>query len=173
MIWTYANPTWLVGGVHGNAWTFYQVVVHHPDTWASVHGIFIFRSCMVRHLRFLLLLDSQPLSQMEYTRDRHVCCASNYLGIPGTLAWRIIGVTCTPFHWIPLPRCFVVGGLLRLCWAFLGTFAWRVPGLLWRVFLARFRRCLGGPYHNHFPPTCSPHCLGVLPFSGFSFFCAT
>ena len=146
---------------------FYWGVLHHPAPQLSACIIFIFRRCMVQHFQFLILLASQTLTQMDFLRTRSVCCESDSLRIPDTLSWHILGVPC------PLPRCFVVGGLLRLCWAFLGTLAWRVPGLLWRVFLARFRRCLGGPYHNHCPPTCSPHCLGVLPFSGFSFFCAT
>ena len=132
---------------------------------------FIFRRCMVRHLQFFLSLASQPLSQMDYLRAKRVCCASDSLGIPGTLTWRILSVPCLPFRQIPLPRCFVVGGFLCLRWAFTGTLAWRVPGLLRRAFLAHSRRCLDGPYPHHCPLTCKLCRLGVLPSSGFSFWC--
>ena len=108
---------------------------------------------------------------MDYLRAKRVCCASDSLGIPGTLTWRILSVPCLPFRQIPLPRCFVVGGFLCLRWAFTGTLAWRVPGLLRRAFLAHSRRCLDGPYPHHYPLTCKLCRLGVLPSSGFSFWC--
>ena len=145
---------------------FWGGVVHHPDPRVSARGLFIFRRCMVRHLLFLLLLDSQTLSQIS----RRVCFASNSLGMPGTLTRSIPGVPCPPFRHLPLPR-FFLGGLLHLCWAFLGTLSWHVTGLLPRAFLEHSGRCLGGPYFHHCPPTCLIHHLGVLPASGFYFWC--
>ena len=111
------------------------------------------------------------MSQLEYARGRHVYCASDSLGIPGTLARRVIGVTCPPFRQLHLTWGFVVEGFLFLLWAFSGTFAWRVPGLIWSAFLAHSGRCIGGLYPYQCPPICLLHRLGVLPFSGFYFWC--
>ena len=55
-----------------------------------------------------LSLDYQPLFQVDYLRARHVCCPYNSLRIPGTLAWRILSVLCSPFHRLPLPRFFLL-----------------------------------------------------------------
>ena len=51
---------------------------------------------MVRHLKFLLSLDSQPLSLMVHSKFRRVCCNSASLGIPGALYWNVLGVTWSP-----------------------------------------------------------------------------
>ena len=126
---------------------------------------------MVRHLRFFIYLTSQPLSQMNYLRTRGICYTSGSSVIPDTLAWCILCIPFPPFHQLPLPRCFVVGGLLRLLWTFSSTLACRFPGLLWRAFLAHSGSCIGGPYPHHWPPTYSLHRLGVLNFSGLSFWC--
>ena len=57
---------WLVVGIHWNACIFYWILVHHPTPWSSVRGIFIFRRCMVQHLRFFISLDSHMLSLMNH-----------------------------------------------------------------------------------------------------------
>ena len=148
---------------------FYWGVVQNPSPRSSAHVIFIFRRYMVRHLQFLISLNYQPLSQMDYLSARCFYFASYSLGIPVTFAWRILGVIFPPFCWLPLPRCFFVLCLLRLLWEFLGTLAWHVPGLLRRAFLANSGRFIGGAYSHHFPPTCLLHRLGVMPSSGFYF----
>ena len=124
---------------------------------------------MVQHLRFLLFLASKTFYQMDYLRARHVYCASDYLGIPGNLSWNVLGVLYPPFRQLHLPRGFVVGGLLRIIWAFSSTLAWCVPGLIRRAFLAHSKRCIGGPYTHHCPSICLLHRIGVLRLSGFSF----
>ena len=130
-------------GLHG---FFNWGVFCHPVSRASARGLFIFIRCMVQHLQFLISLDSQPWSQIEYLSYRRVCCSSDSLRIPGMLAWRILSVLCPSFRRISLPQVFVVGGLLRLRRAFLGTLAWRVPGLLnillWRACLEHIWRPL-------------------------------
>ena len=100
LLWPFSETTWIVGGVHWNAWILNSSVVHHPAPWAYVCGIFIFRRCMVWHLQFFLSLASQPLSRMEHLRFRRVYCASAYLGIPGVNSWNILGVTWYPYHHI-------------------------------------------------------------------------
>ena len=104
---------------------------------------------MVRHLRFLISLASLPLSQIDYLRARRICCSYDSLGIPGTIAWRVLGDTCPPFRQLHLTWAFVVGGLLRLRWAFLGAIDWHVSGLIWRAFLAQYESCIGGPCTHH------------------------
>ena len=61
---------------------------------------------MVRLLQFLLSLDSQPLSPMNYLRARCLCCASVSLRILVTLYWRVLGVPWPPFCQIQLPWIF-------------------------------------------------------------------
>ena len=112
---------------------------------------------MVRHLRFLLLLAPQPLYQVDYLRARNVYCASDSLRIPRTLAWSILGVPCPQFLWLPLPRGFVVVGLLHLRRAFLVMLACHVPGVLW---LPLWRACLERLWHPLF--------LEVVFFAGAS-----
>ena len=123
-------------------------VVHHPVTRSSAHGLFIFRRCMVRHLQFLLSLASQTLSQVDYLRAGHVCCASDSLRIPGTLACLILGVICSPFCRLPLPRGFVVEGFL--CLAPSGHLhhwrAWRPLSLHFASSSALAWRFLGYPF---------------------------
>ena len=74
-----------------------------------------------------------------------------------------------PFYQLPLPWCFIFGGLIRLCWDLPGTITWHVPGLLWHALLAHSGLCLGGPYPCHCPPTCLLHQLGMLPLLGYYF----
>ena len=76
---------------------FNHGVFHHPVSRTSAGGIFIFRRCMVRHLRFLLSLASRPLSQIDYLRARHVYCASVSLGVPVTLALRVLSIHSVSF----------------------------------------------------------------------------
>ena len=116
-------------------------------------------------------LDSHPLYQMDYLRDRRACCASDSLGILGMLDCCILGVPCPPFRQLHMPRSFVVGGLLCLHWAFSGTLAWGVPGLLLCALLVHSGSFLGGPYPHPPPQICLLHQLGVLPLSGFYFWC--
>ena len=52
---------------------------------------------MVRHLRFLLSLASRPLSQIDYLRARRVYCASVSLGVPVTLALRVLSIHSVSF----------------------------------------------------------------------------
>ena len=76
---------------------------------------------MVRHLRFLLSLASQPLSLMEYLRARRLCCLFVSLRILVTLAWRFLGVPWPPFYqihpsWIFCQRlCSVFYGRSQAC----------------------------------------------------------
>ena len=65
---------------------------------------------------------------MDYLRARRVCCASDSLGIPGMLAWRILGVPCPPFRWLPLPPCLYC---CRLAPSLLGIFEYACLACPW------------------------------------------
>ena len=134
LVWPSSYLTWLGVSVHRTTWIYLnRGVFHHPVSWSSDCGIFIFRRCIVRHPQFLFFLASQSLSQLEYLRARRVCCASDYLRTPGTLAWRILCVLCSPFLWLPLPQGFFIEWLLCLApsgclyhWRY-----WRPPPFLY------------------------------------------
>ena len=59
---------------------------------------------------------------MDYLRSRRICCASIYLWIPVTLAWRVLGV-----HWPPFRQ-------LRLLW----FLRWRLRSVFSRRSWARW-----------------------------------
>ena len=85
---------------------------------------------------------------MEYLRAWRVCCISDALRTPGTIAWRIFGVFCSPLRRLPLPWGFVVEGLL---WsAPLGRLhhwrAWIHPSLRLTSSSALAWRFLGDPW---------------------------
>ena len=97
--------------------------VHNPDHWASVFGIFIFRTCIVLHLRLFLLLSSQPLFLIEYLRFGRVWCDGGCLDDP------------YPHH-CP-PPVWSIG--LRCClWQASIFFAIHIPNLL-SVSIAGFQ----------------------------------
>ena len=158
---------------------------HHPVSQASDRGLFIIRRCMVQHLRFFLSLAYQTLSQVNYLRDRRVCCASDSLSTPGTLACRILGVPCLPFRLLPLTQGFVVGGLLRIHGAFSGTLAWRVPGLLrlplqraclariWRPLLFKVTCLLALLWRSCFTSDRLTGCVGQTSYCDTTFFSST
>ena len=57
---------------------------------------------MVQHLRFFLSLASQTFLILDHLRFRRICCASDSLCIPGTLAWSVLDFHWPPFHQIHL-----------------------------------------------------------------------
>ena len=103
---------------------------------------------MVRHLRFLLSLASQPLSQMDYLRARRVCCASVSLGNQVMLYLRVLNLHSVSFTCLgSFVRVSAPPSLGALGHAFLGC-----PWPSSESFLSAFRALYWWPLSSSLPP---------------------
>ena len=98
---------------------------------------------MVRHLLFLLSLASQTLSLMDYLSARRLCCASVYLKILVTLAWRVLGVPWPPLFQIHPSWIFCQ----RLCSVFYGRSQACLLGVSLVLFGVLPENITGSPLH--------------------------
>ena len=78
--------------------------------------IFIYRKCMVQNLWFFLSMASWPFSIMDHFRFKLVCCASDSLGMSGTLYLCILVVTWPPF--------LQIHNIWIFCWRLWSVFSW-------------------------------------------------
>ena len=114
---------------------------HHPAPWASAHGLFILEGAWSDTFDFCFrwLLSHCPLwttwgsgasivPPIPWGPHAHLLAVS--FVFPGLLF--------VSFTWL----VFLFEAPLRLLWVFSGTLAWRVLGLIQRVFLENSRRSL-------------------------------
>ena len=137
LVRTYANPTRLVGGIHRTEWLF--IVVWSITTFLeNLSMLFLFlEGAWYDTLDFSFVGFSSVFPYRNF-KFRRICCTSNYMGIPVTLAQSILGVPWPTFRQIHR-LFFPLEDLLRLIWSFLGTIAWRVLGVLFCAFFSVLR----------------------------------
>ena len=119
---------------------FYRGVVHHPAPWASICGL-LFLECAWSDT-FNFCFHWLLIRFTKYTRWG--TGASVYLGISVTIAWRVLGVTCPPFHHLHLLWVF----LLRLRSVFYGSSWAQLFGVSLVFFGALTERITGSPLYN-------------------------
>ena len=111
---------------------FYQGVFHHPVSRASARGIFIFRRCMVWHLRFLISLDYNLLhlwflEDPRNTRLAHPWCYLYSIPLASSESVLLLLEACYVFagsYW-----AYLIGIYLAFFGFHYGAPAWRVSGV--------------------------------------------